>query len=98
MFKAAQVLRAVLVLNKHGADVPMGGLGFLTNQLSDQTAANAAAANSIVGNVKIPTKPDLPNGQLGQLGMNPPATTTDSLRQSYDSGKPKQPTPNPVYA
>ncbi len=98
MRDAAQVLAAVLLsnLSKHAADVPMGGMGFMTNQLADQTATNTAVANNIVGNVTVPTQVQVPFGNTGQLAMNPPATTTDSLRQAYDAGKPKKPTPN-VY-
>ena len=98
MDDAAQLLAAVLLRNlkKHAADAPMGGMGFMANQLSSQTAGNTAAANAIVGNVTVPTQVQVPFGNTGQLAMNPPATTTDSLRQAYDAGKPKKPTPN-VY-
>lgn len=97
MKDAAQVLAAVLLLNKHAADVPMGGMGFMTNQLADQTAGNTATAQSIVGNVTVPTQVQVPFGNTGQLAMNPPATTTDALRQSYNNGKPKGVSNDSVY-
>jgi len=99
VLKTAQLLAAVLLQNlqKKAAvsDVPMGGMGFMTNQLANQTADNTAAANGIVGNVTVPTQVQVPFGNTGQLAMNPPATTTDSLRQAYSAGAPKKPNPNP---
>jgi len=96
MDNAARTLAAVLLQNlqKKAQDMPMGGLGFLTNQLSTQTAATNNG--SILGAVTpTPTQVQIPNGQLGQLAMNPPETTTDSLRKAYGDSKPKAPTPNP---
>jgi len=94
--KTAQLLAAVLLRNlqKKAQELPMGGMGFMTNQLATQT--DATNGTSILGNVtKTPTQVQIPNGELGNLAMNPPQTTTDSLRKAYNSNKPAAPTPNP---